>query len=460
MARLGTSLDQGANTTTSMDIKEQIEQISGDPAALEDLYRRAMQRGQARVFAEAVAECSGEAPDNVLLQAWQCRLDAEDPSADARSVGSDDARKRHWTTALGASVGTGALFALFAGGKPPVPVPDEANPLFWIGWAPLAAVAIMVFISVVAPQRERLRWCGGAAAVAVFAGLVSALVAWGRTDDAAVLVALHLPFVAWAVVGGGVALGRTDRALHFYAYIVQSMEALVAGGIFFGAGLLFSGLTLGIFAVFGIEFPEWVLRAAAAFGIGVIPVLAVASVYDPTVPPTEQRPTGLARILRIMTWLLLPAALSVLALYVVWFIPAYFWRPFDERSVLIVYNATIIAILTLLAAAVSPAADRRERTLERLLRPGVLSLSALTLLLNVYALAPILSRTLEYGLTPNRHAVLGWNVVTLLALTFLLARSWSAEPDDWLPRFRASMGRVMVLAVGWAAWVAWGLPLV
>ena len=444
-----------------MHVKEQVETSSEAPEALESLYRLAVQRGQERAFAEAIAQCSEEAPENVLLRAWRCRLDLDAASAGAPAAGAGDtSRRRHWGTALGTSIGCGALFALFAGDKPPVPVPNESNPLFWIGWAPLAAVAIVAFIALVAPQRERLRWYAGAAVVAILAGLASAFVVWGRTDHAANLVALHLPFVAWAVIGGGVTLGRTDRARHVYAYIVRSMEALVAGGIFLAAGGIFGGLTFGIFAVFGLEFPQDVLRAAAAFGIGVIPVLAIASVYDPILSPAQQCPTGLARILRIMTWLLLPAALSVLALYVLWFIPAYFWRPFNERTALIVYNATIIAILMLLAAAVSAAAGRPERGKWHLLRSAVLSLSVLTLLLNVYALAAIVSRTLEYGLSPNRHAVLGWNIVTLLMLAFMLARSWSAQSDDWLPRFRESLGRVMVLPVGWAMWVVWGVPLV
>ena len=150
----------------------------------------------------------------------------------------------------------------------------------------------------------------------------------------------------------------------------------------------------------------------------------------------------------------------MLALYVLWFIPAHFWRPFNERTVLIVYNATIIAILALLAAAASAAADRRQRPNARLLRAAVLSLSVLTLALNVYALATVASRTLEDGITPNRHAVLGWNTVTLLMLSYLLARSWSAESSESLTIFRASMGRVIVLAIGWASWVIWGLPLV
>lgn len=367
---------------------------------------------------------------------------------------------RHWGTALAGSIGCGALFALFAAGKPPVPVPGVANPLFWIGWGPLSAIGIVLFLAAVAPENKRFRWYGGAAAVAIIAGLTSALVAWDRTDHVAILIALHLPFVAWAAVGASVSLGRADPERHFYAFIVQSMEALVTAGIYLGAGLLFGGLTFGIFAVLGVELPQNVLRAVAAFGIGVIPVLAVASVYDPTSAPFEQRPTGLARILRIMTWLLLPVALTVLALYVFWFIPAYFWRAFNEREVLIVYNATIMAILALLAAAVSSGGGHRRRQGESVLRLAVLFLGTLTLLLNVYALAAIISRIVRYGgLTPNRHAVLGWNTVTLLMFVYLLVRSRSTEPDEWLPEFRESLARAMVLAVGWAAWVVVGLPL-
>lgn len=447
--------------TGSMPTKDRIEEARDDPAALETLYRQALQRGQERAFKAAIAQLFEGSPEDVLLSAWACRLDLDDPSAGAaprRRAGAGS--RRHWGIAVVTSIGCGALFALFAGDKPPVPIPGEASPLFWIGWGPLTAVGVLVFIAAVAPEGKRPRWCAGAATVAIIAGLLSALAAWGRTDDTATLIALHLPFVAWSIVGASVTLRHADRARQFYAFIVESMEAIVAGGIYLFAGLVFGGLTVGIFAVLGLELSQDVLRVAAAFGIGVIPVLAVASVYDPASTPAEQSPaTGLARILKIMTWLLLPLALGVLALYVFWFIPAYFWRPFNEREALIVYNATIIAILALLAAAVSGADDRRQRREGRVLRLATLSLGALTLLLNIYALAAMVSRTLEHGLTPNRHAVLGWNTVTLLMLAFLLARSWSVESDDWLRGFGASLARAMVLAVGWASWVVWGIPL-
>ncbi len=168
--------------------------------------------------------------------------------------------------------------------------------------------------------------------------------------------------------------------------------------------------------------------------------------------------TGLARILRILTRLMLPLALGLLAVYVFVFIPLYFWRPFQEREVLIVYNATILAILVLLTVSAT-APDEQSPRRNSILRYAVLTLGGITWLLNVYALAAIISRTFELGLTPNRYAVLGWNIVTLLMLLVITIRLWRVPPDRWVQVFRESIARISVLAVVWGLWVLLGLPL-
>ena len=127
-------------------------------------------------------------------------------------------------------------------------------------------MGILVFIAAVAPKHKQLQWCSGAAALTIILGLLSALSASGRTDSTAGLIALHLPFIAWSMVGGSVTLRHTDRAKQFYAFIVRSMEATVAAGIYLVAGGIFGGLTIGIFSVLGIEPPEEMVRVAVAFG--------------------------------------------------------------------------------------------------------------------------------------------------------------------------------------------------
>ncbi|MBI4552340.1 MAG: hypothetical protein HY710_08760 [Candidatus Latescibacteria bacterium] len=445
-----------------MSLKSQIEQARGNAAGLERLYRQTMVAGEEPAFKDAIADCVGEHPDDILFAAWAYRLDVRSPSDRAEPEGQtvQQHQARHWRTAVAASIILGILYALFAGDKPPVPKPGEANPLFWIGWGPLTALSILFYLTAIDRTRERIRWYGGLAAAVIPIGVYAALIAWNRTDPLAILIALHLPFVAWAAVGAALALGYPDPVRQGYAFLMKSVETVLTGGIYFGAGAIFLGLTYGIFEVLGIKLPQAVLRTIAAWGIGAIPILALASVYDPTAAPVAQHwGTGLARLLRILTRLILPLALGVLAVYVFWFIPAYFWRPFQEREVLIVYNATIMAILVLLTAVVTGPDEQRSPRQDAILRSAVLALGVLTLLLNLYALAVIVSRTFEFGLTPNRYAVFGWNIVTLFMLVVVVFRLGKAPSEQWVPIVRESIARVSVLAVAWALWVLVGLPL-
>lgn len=272
-------------------------------------------------------------------------------------------------------------------------------------------------------------------------------------------MALHLPFVAWAALGAGLSLGHPDAPEQGHAFMVKSVEIAVTVGLYFGTWMLFVGLTAGIFAVLGFQPSGETMQAAAAWGIGAVPLLALATVCDPSRTPAAQRwDTGLARLLRILTGIFLPLALAVLVVYVGWFIPAYFWRPFQEREVLAVYNATIMAILVLMTAVLTDPTEQRSTAQETSLRYQLLALGGLTFSLNLYALAAILSRTLEYGLTPNRYAVLGWNIATLLMLGLALAGQWRAQKSDWASAFRIALGRGTALAALWALWVLVGLP--
>ena len=104
----------------------------------------------------------------------------------------------------------------------------------------------------------------------------------------------------------------------------------MASGIYLAGAGIFGLLTLGIFDVLCVHFPEnWISRCAALV-LGTIPVLGIASTIDPSRSPAGQDfSTGAARLMRLLTRLLLTPVLGVLAIYVLWFIPRYFWRPFE-----------------------------------------------------------------------------------------------------------------------------------
>jgi hypothetical protein len=444
-----------------MTLSSQIESVGGDPAGLERLYRQAVTDGNENAFKKAIEQAAGKRPEDVLFAAWTYRLDVRPaPGLITEGRTINHSQTRRWSIAIATSVVLGVVSALLARGKPPIPVPGEANPLFWIGWAPLVALGIFVYLAIVDGSRKRTYRYVAMAVAVVSIAFYAANSVWNRIDDIAILSALHLPLVSFGAIGAALMTVYPDPAKQCYAFLVKSAETVLTGGIYFAAGIMFVGLTCGIFAVLGITPPDDYVQAAAAWGIGAIPVMAIASVYDPTVRPAAQDwTTGLSRILRILTQLILPLALAVLVIYEFWFVPAYFWKPFQEREVLIVYNATILAILVLLTVVVSGSVEERSSLDNTVLRYAVMALGGLTLLLNVYALVAIASRIYELGLTPNRYAVFGWNTVTLLMIVVVGTQLWRRRSDPWVDVFRESIARVSLLAVAWATWTILGLPL-
>ncbi len=437
-----------------MTLKQDIEKASGDPAGLERLYRSSHAEGNEAAFRKALRQCKEEHPGDILLEAWAHRFDLP-----AESEEDKGRHNRQWWIVIGASVLLGVVSALLARGEAPVPIPGEADVLFWVGWGPLVAIGLLAYLAWAHRSTKSLTRYGAAAVTVVVAALYVGLTIGARTDDVAILGSIHLLLVSWAVVGAALCLGYPNPARQSYAYLVKSVETVLTGGIFFGAGLIFVGLTYGIFAVLGIELPEEDLQVVAAWAVGAIPLLAIGSVYNPAASPAAQDwHAGLTRTLRILARLLLPLALGVLLVYVLWFIPVYFRKPFEEREVLIVYNASILAIMVLLTVVVSGPIESRSVRHGSLFQYAVLGLGGLTLILNVYALAAVVSRAIESGMTPNRYAVIGWNVTTLLILASVGFRLWKGRRQPWMSVFRESIGLFATLAVIWAVSLLIALP--
>ncbi len=435
------------------DLKNQLDRASGNASALEQLYRKALAADAIATFREVLAQRLAAHPDDILLSAWACRLDL--PLANP-SAARNNKTTRYWRTAIVASAALGLLFVLLADGKPPIPLPGPAATSFWIGWAPLTAFGILVYLASFDHLRKNIRPYAipATALLLITGGAISAGI--DRKDDVAILIALHLPFLAWITVGAALAWRYPPPIKQGYAFTAKSLETALTGAIYAAAGILFLALTHGIFAILGVEFSNLTHLRIAACGVGSVPILALASSYDPTVAPDEQGwTTGLGHLLAILSKVLLALSLAVLIAYIGFFVPTNFWHPFRAREALIVYNTTIIAILVLLAA-IATAANKSQ---EPILRYGVIALVALTSLLNAYSLAAIASRINQFGLSPNRYAAVGWNIVTLIVLTMILARQWRCPSKQWLPVLRQSIAYALVPTAAWALWMCLGLPL-
>lgn len=446
-------------------LKAKIEQFRDAPEGLERLFRDAKNAGDLHDFKRALAEIFADSPDDLLLAAWAYRLDLQPVASDGKDTAIDQWASRRWPVAIVISLCLGFIYAYFADATMYNTYPASPNPRLdaawsWFGWAPAAAWATLAYLALVDGRPERRRFYLYTGLGVAGLALVAASLFWGAEGDIHNLVVLHLPFLVWAMVGAGLSLGVRQPARQFFSYIVKSIEVLLTAFIYLFAGMIFTGLTLGIFSVLGVNLPERWQILIPGWGVGVIPVIAVASVYVANRPPVRQDlGAGPASILRVVARLILPLAIGVLVVYA-GFVATNFWRPFREREVLLVYNATVLALIALLTYVVPGPDEETGRTQSKWLHSGLLAASVLTFLLNSYSLAALVSRAVNSGLTPNRHAGLGWNVATLLMLGILIWSLLRSDPDSWPESFSRWFGRAIALTFAWSLWVIFVLPFV
>jgi len=427
---------------------------SRDPEQLEQAYRAAVKAGQGDAFRQAIDAGRASQPDNLLYAAWHYRLRDVAVAVKTSFV--------RWGWAVPLALLNGLLFwwlsdeerysIQIAGGPPGA---STFLPTLLLLVAPLAAVFVLAYL---APVRRR--W---PLAVLIGVGLVAAAgyVLWvyprlgtrSFQEQYVTLMAMHLPLLAWAGVGLYLVAGHRDPGNRF-AFLIKSLEVVIMGGLFAIAGGLFTGITIALFSALGMEPSELVMRLFIAGGGGLIPVIAVAVIYNAARPPAGQSfEDGLSKLLATLMRTLLPLTLVVLVVYI-GFVLLNFREPFENRDVLIIYNGMLFAVIALLVGATPVSLAETSPRVANALRWAIVAVAGLALLVSVYALAAIVYRTAMDRLTPNRLAFIGWNVVNIGLLALVVWAGARGRATDWLPRLHRAF------AIGTVAYTVWTLAVI
>jgi hypothetical protein len=443
-----------------------IRAAAGDPAALESQYQRARAAGSASGFAAAMAAAYAEAPENLLFGAWHYRLLQPPPATEAPPAAPADGQAsersaRQWRLVIPLSVLLGLAFWILS--APGLALGDGRVPAFLLLAPPLAAAFLIGFLAFGA----RAHYVRAAiliallVALAMYATLVTPLHG-GYADAAATyqtLAILHLPIVAWGLVGLSL-LGLRFSATSVFAFLTKSIEAIGTGGVFAIAGGIFVILTVILFETLDINLGEPATRLLLAGGGGLIPLIAVSAVYDASLPPERQEfRSGFGRILRVLMQALLALSLIVLLIYIL-NIPFNFTQPFTNRDTLIIYNVVLIGVMGVLLGATPIAAGDLAPGMQRLVRAGIILLAVMVAGVSVYALSAALYRTAQDTLTMNRLTIIGWNAINIAILILLLIRQALGRRANWIASLHATFRWAAVLYLGWALFVLVASPLI
>jgi len=429
-----------------MDLEAEIRATDTNPERLEQLYQEARQIGQTDAFQSAMQAIYEAEPDNQLYAAWFYRLlsSTDDPVKTRRGV--------NWIAAVLLSILTGLIF--WALSDVERLMLDEI-PYLLLLWSTIATMSALVFLALTAKNTYvRVLSLGmGLLAVTAYAiVLAPALDPPWLVQQYVILVAIHIPLLCWIALGISV-LGFNSSTEDRFAFMKKSIEVMIVAGLYLIAGLVFGGITVGMFQALGISLPEIWLRLIVAGGFGLLPVLAVASVYDPEALPSEQDfDQGLSKFVATMMRLLLPLTLGVLVIYVM-VIPFYFLEPYENRDVLVVYNLMLFGIIGLLLGATPMRGDDLSPMLQKWLRIGIIVVAILAVLISIYALSATVFRTIEGGLTLNRLTIVGWNVINIGILLWLIYKQFKDGREKWTESLQSVFSRAA------NAYMVWGMIL-
>ncbi|MCK9792185.1 permease prefix domain 1-containing protein [Isoptericola sp. 4D.3] len=268
-----------------------------------------------------------------------------------------------------------------------------------------------------------------------------------ETGSTLMLAVLHAPVVLWALVGVAYVGGRwraeeprMDFA-RFTGELVVYVTLLALGG-----GVLI-GLTAATLGLVGVDIEpaleSWILPFAVpgAVVVGAWLVEAKQDVVENIAPVLTRVFTPLTTLMLLVTLVVLLTAGDLAA---------------ADRDLLILMDAILVLVLCLLLYSVSAR--------DSLARPGwfdglQLFLVAAALAVDAVALTAMLTRIAEFGLSPNKVAALGLNLLLLvhlarsgwLLLGFLRDRRPFGALVRWQTRFLpvyAVWAAVVVVAFG------------
>jgi hypothetical protein len=225
-----------------------------------------------------------------------------------------------------------------------------------------------------------------------------------KKSDTLILSCIHLLLFLWCIVGFafvGDIRNSDDKRLHYLKYngdlVVMTALILIAGGIM-------TGLTIGLFELIGFKIQKFYFQNVVVFGLPAAPIIGTYL--------TQTNPQLVGKVSPVIAKIFSPLVLVMLVIYLVAMIYSG-KNPYNDREFLLIFNALLVGVMAIIFFSVAETSNSHKSRIEIWV---LFLLSVVTIIVNGIALSAIVFRISEWGITPNRAAVLGGNVLILINL--------------------------------------------
>ncbi|HOW40974.1 MAG TPA: hypothetical protein PL123_10555 [Bacteroidales bacterium] len=270
----------------------------------------------------------------------------------------------------------------------------------------------------------------------------------GDPGDSIILAFIHLPVLMLYLFGfifANYDYRNTEIRIEF---IRHAAELVIVFGLIAIAGGILTAITINLFSSIGLDIENIYTEYIVATGAAAAPVFASWLL--------EKYPNMVSRIAPVIAGIFSPLVLLTLIIFLLTFVISG-KDPYNDRDFLIIFNVMLLGVMAIIIFSVSETSVIRKQKFNAAV---LFALSIFTIVIDLIALSAIFYRLGEYGMTPNRLAVLVSNILVLGNLILIMTDLFRINfRSGQFSKVETTVARYLPVYLIWVLIVTFGFPL-
>lgn len=267
-------------------------------------------------------------------------------------------------------------------------------------------------------------------------------------SDTLILSCIHLPLFLWAIMGYSFVGNQIRNSIKRIEFLRYNGDLVVMTTIILIAGILLTMITLGLFSLIDVRIEGFYFEYIVIFGLSASPIVGTYLV--------QQNPQLVNKVSPVIAKVFTPLVLITLVIYLIAVISTG-KDPYNDREFLLIFNILLIGVMVIILFSIAEKSNQSSSKIGTIL---LLGLSIVTILINGIALSAIVFRISEWGITPNRLAVLGGNILILLNLIIVTINLFKTiKNNDQIEDVENSIATFLPIYSVWTVIVVFLFPI-
>ena len=216
------------------------------------------------------------------------------------------------------------------------------------------------------------------------------------------LSCIHLPIFLWSIVGFIFTGNQFNNPSKRIGFLRFNGDLLVMSAVIALSGALFTAITMNLFLLIGVNIQKFFANYFVRWALPAIPIVSTILV--------RQNPQLVGKVSPIIAKIFSPLVFIMLTVFLIAVISTG-KDPYNDREYLMLFNAMLIGVMAIILFSLTEVSKGMGSKWHLML---LLALSLLTIIDDGIAISAIMYRLSAFGVSPNRIAVLGSNVLILL----------------------------------------------